>query len=175
MVNQSQSKSENKTVPNRETLKSDAAELAGKAKDAGKEQSEVGKQTVASQAEKLSAVVEQTSAHLKENNLQTLAQYAGDLGSAIKNFSENLRNRTVEDLLNDTRALAKENPTAFLAGSLVVGVAVGRFFKASANRPRQYGKGADPDVTPNRQQGVGEASSGGSDVSGEPNPNPPRV
>jgi hypothetical protein len=172
---QFQSKPESKTVPDRDTLKSDAAELMGKAKDAGKEQSELGKQTVASQAEKLSAVVEQTSAQLKENDLQTLAEYAGDLGSAIKSFSENLRNRTVEDLLNDTRALAKNNPTAFLAGSLIVGVAVGRFFKASAYRPRQYSKGADSDVTPNREQGAGGASSRGSEVFGEPNPNPPRV
>ena len=120
--------------PNRDKIRSDAVEVMDKAKTAGREQLESGKQTTASQAEKIADVIDHASSQLKENNLQTLADYASELGTTIKNFSEGLHNRSVDDLLVDIREIARRNPTAFILGSVVIGIGISRFFKASAER-----------------------------------------
>ena len=119
---------------NRDKIRSDAVEVMDKAKTVGREQLESGKQTTASQAEKIADVIEHASSRLKENNLQTLADYASEIGTTIKNFSEGLHNRSVDDLVVDIREIARRNPTAFLLGSIVIGVGISRFFKASAER-----------------------------------------
>ena len=120
--------------PNPDKIRSDAVEVMDKAKTAGREQLESGKQTTASQAEKIADVIEHASSQLKENNLQTLANYASEIGTTIKNFSEGLHKRSVDDLVVDIREIARRNPTAFLLGSIVIGVGISRFFKASAER-----------------------------------------
>jgi gas vesicle protein len=116
---------------NRDKVRSDALEVMDKAKTVGREQLESGKQTTASQAEKIADVIEHASSRLEENNLQTLADYASEIGTTIKNFSEGLHNRSVDDLVVDIRDIARRNPTAFLLGSIVIGVGISRFFKAS--------------------------------------------
>ena len=124
--------------PNRDKIRSDAVEVMDKAKTAGREQLESGKQqTTASQAEKIADVIDHASSRLKENNLQTLADYASEIGTTIKNFSEGLHNRSVDDLVVDIREIARRNPTAFLLGSIVIGVGISRFFKASAERRQE--------------------------------------
>jgi hypothetical protein len=124
-------------IPERDRLKSDAAEVMEKAKDAGQQRLETGKQTAAEQAEKVAGVVEQASTQFRQSDLQSLADYAGQVGTSIKSLSEDLRNRSIDDLLKDTQALARRNPTIFLLGSVALGVAISRFFKASAERQHE--------------------------------------
>jgi uncharacterized phage infection (PIP) family protein YhgE len=125
------------TKPNVDRVKSDATEVMDKAKSAGREQLESGKQAAATQAEKVAGVIEQASSQLKESNLHTLADYTTELAAGIKNFSEGLQNRSVDELITDIRDMARRNPTAFILGSVVVGIGISRFFKASAERRQQ--------------------------------------
>jgi gas vesicle protein len=134
MENNQNMESTTSDFPNRDKIRSDAVEVMDKAKTAGREQLESGKQTTASHAEKIADVIEHASSQLKENNLQTLADYASELGTTIKNFSEGLHNRSVDELVLEIREIARRNPTAFLLGSIVIGVGISRFFKASAER-----------------------------------------
>lgn len=117
-----------------EHIKKDANDVMDKAKTAGREQIESGKEAAATQAEKVADVIEQASAQLKDGNFQTLADYTNELAGGIKNFSEGLHNRSVDELVSDIRDMARRNPTAFILGSVVVGIGISRFFKASAER-----------------------------------------
>ena len=137
MENNQNMESTTSDFPNRDKIRSDAVEVMDKAKTAGREQLESGKQTTASQAEKIAHVIEHASSQLKENNLQTLADYASELGTTIKNFSEGRHNRSVDDLVVGIREIARRNPTAFLLGSIVIGVGISRFFKASSERRQE--------------------------------------
>jgi len=137
MENNRNMESTGSDFPTRDKVRSDAVEVMDKAKTVGHEQLESGKQTTASQAEKIADVIEHASSQLKENNLQTLADYASELGTTIKNFSEGLHKRSVDDLLVDIREIARRNPTAFLLGSIVIGVGISRFFKASSERRQE--------------------------------------
>lgn len=121
-------------------IKNDATEVMDKAKAAGREHVESGKEAAATQAEKVASVIEQTSSQLKESNFHTLADYTNELAAGIKNFSEGLHNRSVDELLGDIRDMARRNPTAFILGSVVVGIGISRFFKASAERREHTGR-----------------------------------
>lgn len=137
MENNSTVGKQSTTNPSADRVKTDATEVIDKAKRAGREQLESGKETAATQAEKVAGVIEQASAQLKESNLHALSDYTTELAAGIKNFSEGLQNRSIDELITDIRDMARRNPTAFILGSVVVGIGISRFFKASAERRQQ--------------------------------------
>ena len=125
-------------IPNKEQIKVDASEVVDKAKNIGREQAELGKQTAASQAEKVANVIEQAACQLKETNPRTVADYTSEIKATIKNVSDNLKNRSMDELVTDIRDMVRRNPTAFILGSVVIGIGISRFFKASAERRQHY-------------------------------------
>jgi hypothetical protein len=64
----------------------------------------------------------------------TLADFANRLANNVGNLATRLREGSIEDLVDDTRALARRNPGLFIAGGIVAGFALARFAKASAGR-----------------------------------------
>ena len=121
-------------MPDSNKIKADATELLEKAKQVGQEHLDSGKRVAADKVEKVAAVVEQASTQFRENDLQTLAHYTSEIGNTIKSLSESFQNRSLDDLITDIKSMAKRNPTAFVLGSVAIGVAVARFAKASAGR-----------------------------------------
>jgi hypothetical protein len=115
-------------------VKSEAAGVAEDVKRQGQEQFETRKHTAADQTEKLAGVVERVAEEFQGQDQQSLAEYAGQLAGTMKKFAENLRDRSLDDVIRDTQQLARNNPTLFLMGSVAVGIALSRFFKASAER-----------------------------------------
>ena len=156
--NQSVNTERNTTeTPSTERVKADASEVVDKAKSIGREQLEAGKRTAANQAEKVANVIEQAASQLKKNNLRSLADYTSEIGATIKNFSDGLQNRTVDDLVTDIRDMARRNPTAFILGSVVIGIGISRFFKASGERQQQsYKDNHSKNRTSETEQYVGE-------------------
>ena len=130
-------------IPSTEKVKADAIEVVDKAKSIGREQLESGKDTASGQAEKVANVIQQAASQLKENNLRSLADYTSEIGTTIKSFSDGLQNRSVDDLVTDIRDMARRNPTAFVLGSVVIGIGISRFFKASAERRHEGSNDVD--------------------------------
>lgn len=115
-------------------VKSEAAGVAQDVKRQGSEQFEAHKNTAADQTEKLAGVVDRASEELRGQDQESLADYAGQLADSMKSFAGSLRQRSLDELVKDTQQLARNNPTLFLMGSVAVGIALSRFFKASAER-----------------------------------------
>jgi len=130
-------------IPSTEKVKADAIEVVDKAKSLGREQLESGRDTAAGQAEKVANVIQQAASQLKENNLRSLADYTSEIGTTIKSFSDRLQNRSVDELVTDIRDMARRNPTAFVLGSVVIGIGISRFFKASAERRHEGSNDVD--------------------------------
>lgn len=130
-------------IPSTEKVKADAIEVIDKAKSLGREQLESGRDTAAGQAEKVANVIQQAASQLKENNLRSLADYTSEIGTTIKSFSDRLQNRSVDELVTDIRDMARRNPTAFVLGSVVIGIGISRFFKASAERRHEGSNDVD--------------------------------
>jgi galactokinase/mevalonate kinase-like predicted kinase len=121
-------------MPDRQQLKSDAADAIEKAKAAGEQKLESGKQTVAEQAEKVAGVFDEAAKQLSQNDLESLAEYTNRFGSNVKTFADQLRNRNLDDLLRDAQNIARRSPGTFVLGSVALGFALSRFFKATADR-----------------------------------------
>ena len=52
----------------------------------------------------------------------------------VGNLATRLREGSIDELVDDTRALARRNPGLFIAGGLVAGFVLARFVKASSRR-----------------------------------------
>jgi hypothetical protein len=153
-----------------EQVRQKASEGAKEAKHRGKERLEKGKDAAADQVGQLAGAVEDVASKLGESN-STFASYASDLGHRISTFADGLHNRSIDDIVEEVRSLARRNPTLFLAGSVALGIAVSRFLKASARRARNEQQGAGFDYqsrTMRDTQGTGLDD--GSFVSGSPSP-----
>jgi hypothetical protein len=110
-----------------------ATEVAREARQRGKEKLEKGKEAAASQVQQLAGAVEDAAGRLQND---TLASYASDLGRRLSTFAERLQQKSVDEMLDEARGIARRNPTVFLLGSVAAGVALSRFLKASARRAR---------------------------------------
>ena len=100
-------------------------------KETGKERLANEKQAAAEQAEKLANVVERATEELGRGDFVSIAGYANQLAAKMKRFAGKLHDISIEDLVDETRRAARRNPELFLLGSIAVGVALSRFFKAS--------------------------------------------
>ena len=133
-----------------ETLASEARTVAGEAAEVGREHAnrrfEQGRERVGGEVEAVGSAVDRAAQRLHDEN-SPLASYADELAEQISHFSSTIQNTSLEDLAGRTRRLARENPGLFMMGSILVGVAASRFFKASEKHdhgsPGRFGSGPD--------------------------------
>jgi hypothetical protein len=85
----------------------------------------------ADEAEETAAAIGNAAAALKDSGQAKLSEATAALASKLRGFSGYLQDRSIDDLLDDARRLAARNPGLLIAGGVVLGVAMSRFFKAS--------------------------------------------
>ena len=110
-----------------------ASGFAQRLKDDGRQTLEQRKRSAADRVESIAQALERSGAQFSENE-PTLADFAARLATTVGNFATRLREGSIDDLVDDTRALARRNPGLFIAGGLVAGFALARFVKASGQR-----------------------------------------
>lgn len=76
--------------------------------------------------------VQSVASQLRQRQQPEVAEYADSVGSGLSSISRSLDQKRPADLVGDVTRFAHSNPAAFLGGALVVGMALGRFAKASA-------------------------------------------
>ena len=106
-------------------------------KEDGRQTIEQRKRSAADRVEGIAQALERTGEQFSENE-PTLAQLANRLSATVGNLATRLREGSIEDLVDDTRALARRNPGLFIAGGLLAGFALARFVKASAQRTYEH-------------------------------------
>lgn len=103
----------------------------------GKERIETQKRAAAEQADKLAKVVERATDELDRGDFPFIAGYANRLAERMKTFADGMRSRNFEQLIDDARRGARRNPELFFLGSIVAGIGLARFFKASQHQEWQ--------------------------------------
>jgi hypothetical protein len=63
------------------------------------------------------------------------ARLVRQAADGLEGVSRNLAGKSPEQLLDDVRAFGRKNPAAFIGGAVPVGVALGRFVRASETGP----------------------------------------
>jgi hypothetical protein len=114
--------------------------ITDRLKQDGKQKIESGKRSAADQIDQVAQALSRAGEELNQSQ-PTLANYAGQIASTVSNFATRLRDGNMDDLVSDTRELARRNPGLFLLGGVAFGFALSRFLKASAEQAGDYSAG----------------------------------
>lgn len=112
-----------------------------------KAEAEARKHDAAGRVDEVASAVDRAAEELHDN--PTLSRYASDLAGSMHRVAVRMRERSVDDLAEEMRQLARSNPALFVLGSLGAGFALARFMKASPHREhdsRSVGIARNPDV-----------------------------
>jgi hypothetical protein len=107
------------------------SEAATAAKRKARSVFEDAKRTAVDAADDTSAAIEDVANALHSSGRTTLSQAAAAMADRLHGFSDYLENRPIDELFEDARRLAQRNPGLFIAGGVVLGLALSRFLKAS--------------------------------------------
>jgi hypothetical protein len=113
-------------------------------KEDGRRTLEQRKRSAAARVEEIAQAIGRTGEQFSDNE-PTLADLAGRLAGTVGNLATRLREGSIDDLVEDTRAFARRNPSLFIAGGLLAGFALARFVKASPRRIEEVDISVDED------------------------------
>jgi len=102
-------------------------------KEDGRRTLEQRKRSAAERVDGIAQALERSGAQFSESE-PTLADLASRLAGTVGNLATRLREGSIEELVDETRGLARRNPGLFIAGGVLVGFVLARFAKASAQR-----------------------------------------
>lgn len=102
------------------------------AKAKAKEGADTAKRTVSDTVSHSAEALDRAAKSLRDQGEETLAKTTTSIASGLSEYADRLEQRTPEDLMQDLVRLARQNPTVFVLGSVGVGIALSRFFKASS-------------------------------------------
>ena len=74
---------------------------------------------------------------LHEHHQEGLSRYVSEIADSVSSIAGSLRHKSVDELVHEVGAIARKNPTLFLAGSVAVGLGIGRFARSSAKHQRE--------------------------------------
>lgn len=118
----------------KQKIKEDARDAKLEVGAKAREKAEAGKHRLVDEADNLSDAIDAAASNLDDHDREGLARYARELSSNLANAAGQLEGRSVDELANDAKRLARNNPALFMLGSIAVGFGLSRFFKASAER-----------------------------------------
>ena len=78
-------------------------------------------------------VIRHSANELRSEN-EALASYVDQASDQLRRFADQIRQKGVADMLDDVHAFARRRPAVFIGGAFLVGLAVARFLKSSADR-----------------------------------------
>lgn len=121
----------------KQKIKEDARDVKREAGARAREQAEAGQHRIADEADTLSDAIDAAASSLDDDDREGLARYARELSGRLAHAAEELEGRSIDQLANDAKRLARKNPAQFMLGSIAVGFGLSRFFKASAERDHE--------------------------------------
>lgn len=83
-----------------------------------------------------------------EGQSSTMASYVNGAASQLEQFSGGIRDRDVSQMVRDVEQFARKQPTLFLGGAFVLGIAAARFLKSSSAETSTGVNGAPGGTTP---------------------------
>jgi hypothetical protein len=168
-----------------QAVRGEAAHFAERARTQVADQVEEKKEAVTDALGAFADAIRKAGDELGSRDQTFVAKLAGQAADGLQSLSRNLAGKSPEDMLHAARDLGRNNPTAFLAGAVLAGVAIGRFARSSAaHLDRNQGSagsigGAETNVPPGGPFGTEAAARpaetlGGADTSTRP-PEPFRM
>ncbi|RMT84074.1 hypothetical protein ALP40_02369 [Pseudomonas viridiflava] len=99
----------------------------------GGAQFEQYRDSAAQQIENLAQNAESAARQMEGSDTLGISGYVTDVAQSMTRLAENLRHKNAEQLLQDARRLAKENPALFISASVALGLGLSRLLKATTS------------------------------------------
>ena len=103
------------------------------AKDRARSLFEEQQLRAADQVGSVARALHQAASQLNDENASSYVSHAAD---QVDRFADTLRSHDFDDLIDQTERFARRQPELFIGGALLLGLAFGRFLKASGDRRR---------------------------------------
>ncbi|WP_274424801.1 hypothetical protein [Chelativorans sp. YIM 93263] len=110
-----------------DTMRSKASELGSEAKHEAGRKAEEAKHRTSESLHSFAEAIRSASDELKKKDEGPAARLLGEAAGGLEELSGTLGKKRLEDIVDDVRDFGRRNPTAFVAGSVLVGMALGRF------------------------------------------------
>lgn len=117
-----------------------AGAYAAEAQQAVAERAEATQRDIGSSLSAFGGALRAASDHLANSDQSAASKFMQDAASGLERLSSSLKEKPFGQVLEDVQAFGRQNPGMLLAGSVLAGLALGRFIKASppgTHRPTQ--------------------------------------
>lgn len=114
-----------------QTVKQEAASFAAEAKDKALEKVGAQTETAGQTLGDFANAVRKAGDELSQADQSMAGRVVRQAADGLEGLARSISGRRPEELLDAVRDFGRRNPTAFLAGSVLTGLALGRFLKSS--------------------------------------------
>lgn len=114
-----------------QTVKQEAASFAEDARHKAVDKVEEHKQTASRTLGDFAGAVRRAGQELEQSDQSMGARLVRQAADGLEGFARSVADKRPEELIDAVRDFGRRNPTAFIAGSVLAGVALGRFFRSS--------------------------------------------
>lgn len=123
----------NSTEELKNNVKQDVASAKEEIAGSAKVKAETGKEQAANKLNDLSDAIEKMASGVSADDKLGLASYVHSASSQLSALASRLQDRSVDELAEDAKQLARSKPGVFLLGSVALGFGLSRFVKAAAH------------------------------------------
>lgn len=110
-----------------EAVRSEAQELGSQAQQIAGDQAEKAKEAAASHLDVFADALRAASDQLAKNQSGPAAEIVSNAASGLEGLTRSLHGQSTGEMVETVRRFGRESPVAFLAGSVLAGLALGRF------------------------------------------------
>ena len=135
------------------TVKASARSLADQARERAASYADSQKHTITQHLDDFAEAIREAGEELSRNGQTTAADVVRQAAGGLESLSQSINEADIQDLVRSIRRFGRNNPTAFLGGAVLAGLALGRFARAS-RRPS-----GDGDAYSGSRAGSGRYSS----------------
>ncbi|MBZ9822080.1 hypothetical protein [Mesorhizobium sp. CA4] len=119
-----------------------AGAYAAEAQQAVSEKAEQTQRDIGSSLSAFGGALRAASDHLANSDQSAASKFMQEAASGLERLSSSLKEKPFGQVLEDVQSFGRQNPGALLAGSVLAGLALGRFIKASPPGSRHPTQGA---------------------------------
>jgi hypothetical protein len=126
----------------RDAALSEAKDLGHKAQRVADEQADKAKDAAASHIDSFADALRAASDELSARQTGPAAEMVAHAAAGLENLSRSLQGKSTGEMLDSVRQFGRSSPIAFLAGSVLAGLALGRFAAAGSTASSSQTQGA---------------------------------
>ncbi|WFP62197.1 hypothetical protein [Mesorhizobium sp. WSM4904] len=109
-----------------------SGQYAADAQQALSEKAEETQRDVGSSLAALGGAMRVASDHLADKDQKSASKFMLDAAGGLEELSSSLREKPFRQVLEDVQSFGRKNPGMLIAGSVLAGLALGRFMKATS-------------------------------------------